>query len=59
MNEERAMAWANIQRNALGKAVVLTVVFKVRSRIIMLVKKQCDAIKKKRRGRDLNPGPTA
>ncbi len=56
MNEERAMAWANIQSNAFGKAVVLTVVFKVRSRIIMLVKKECDAIKKKRRGRDLNPG---
>ena len=56
MNEERAMAWANIQSNAFGRVVVLTVVFKVRSRIIMLVKKECDAFKKKRRGRDLNPG---
>ena len=52
MNEERAMAWANIQSNAFGKVVVLTVVFKVRSRII----KVGAAIKKKRRGRDLNPG---
>ncbi len=56
MNEERAMACANIQRNAFGRAVVLMVVFTVRSRIIRMEKKDGAAIKKKRRGRDLNPG---
>ena len=56
MNEARAMAWANIQRYAFGRLVVLMVVFKVRSRITRVVKKECAAIKKKRRGRDLNPG---
>ena len=33
MNEERAMAWANIQSNAFGRVVILTVVFKVLYRL--------------------------